>query len=104
MSKRLALSVPSTANPVWANASVACAAASDIWSSAVIDRLPMSSQAAIYGGTAGLAFDPCYHQACSGVLTSSAPVNSPSLGAVSTERRFRFALAAKGNLGTDKLA
>ena len=21
-------------------------------------------QAAIYGGTAGLAYDPCYHQAC----------------------------------------
>ena len=25
-------------------------------------RLP--AQAAIYGGTAGIAYDPCYHQAC----------------------------------------
>ena len=23
-----------------------------------------AAQAAIYGGTAGLAYDPCYHQAC----------------------------------------
>jgi hypothetical protein len=41
----LPLSVPWTAEVVWANVSVACAVASDIWSSAVLDRLVMSSPA-----------------------------------------------------------
>ena len=41
----LPLSVPSMAELVIANASVACAAASDIWSSAVFERLTNVSQA-----------------------------------------------------------
>jgi Zn-dependent M28 family amino/carboxypeptidase len=28
------------------------------------EELKTEEQAAIYGGTAGVAFDPCYHQAC----------------------------------------
>ncbi len=31
-----------------------------------------SSQAAIYGGTAGIAYDPCYHQACDNFANNSA--------------------------------
>jgi hypothetical protein len=56
------LSVPCTAEVVWANA---------------------SAEVSIYGGVAGEQYDPCYHAACdtfAGVLTPSAPVNVPPAG------------------------
>jgi hypothetical protein len=32
-----------------------------------------AQQAAVYGGTAGVAYDPCYHAACDTIANTSSP-------------------------------
>ncbi|MET0410495.1 MAG: M28 family peptidase, partial [Polyangiaceae bacterium] len=38
------------------------------------EELKTESEAALFGGTAGLALDPCYHQACDGIDNVSEPI------------------------------
>jgi len=58
-------------------------------------------EAAIYGGTAGLAYDPCYHQACDTIdnLSSTALDQMPDAAAHAT---LVFAMTKSAIEGTDK--
>jgi Zn-dependent M28 family amino/carboxypeptidase len=60
-----------------------------------------AEQAAIYGGTAGLALDPCYHQACDDIdnLSTDALDEMSDAAAHAT---LTFALTKSAVQGTDK--
>jgi Zn-dependent M28 family amino/carboxypeptidase len=59
-----------------------------------------AAQAAVYGGTAGLAYDPCYHQACDTIknLSSTALDQMSDAAAHAT---LLFAMSASSVSGTD---
>ncbi|WP_268760677.1 hypothetical protein [Arthrobacter sp. Soil762] len=38
------------------------------------EGIKTDAQAAIFGGTAGVAYDPCYHQACDDITNLDATV------------------------------
>ena len=56
-----------------------------------------AAQAAIYGGTAGVAYDPCYHQACDTFANNNDEVlalNSDAVAACHAEVRHEHAAAS----------
>jgi Zn-dependent M28 family amino/carboxypeptidase len=59
------------------------------------------AQAGIYGGTAGIAYDPCYHQACDGIgnLSNTALDQMSDAAAHAT---LLFAMTKSSVNGTDK--
>ena len=61
------------------------------------EDLKTAEQAAKWGGTAGVAFDPCYHQACD----TFANVNTVALDEM-TDAILTFAMTSSAVQGTDK--
>jgi Zn-dependent M28 family amino/carboxypeptidase len=65
------------------------------------EGIKTAAQAAIYGGTAGLAFDPCYHLACDTI----ANVNDTALDQMSdatVHATIAFAQTTSAVSGTEK--
>ena len=65
------------------------------------EGIKSASQAAVFGGTAGLAFDPCYHQACD----TFANLNDVALDQMSdaiAHGTLTFAKTTSAVQGTDK--
>ncbi len=58
-------------------------------------------QAAIYGGTAGLAYDPCYHQACD-TITNLSNTALDQMSDATAHATLTFALTTSAVQGTDK--
>jgi Zn-dependent M28 family amino/carboxypeptidase len=63
-----------------------------------------AEQAAIYGGTAGIAFDPCYHQACDdiGNITANSMTALDQMSDASAHATLTFAQTGSAVEGTDK--
>jgi hypothetical protein len=65
------------------------------------EEIKTPEQAAIYGGTAGVAYDPCYHQACDGIKN----VNTMALEQLAdgaAHATLAFAQTTSAVSGTDK--
>ena len=60
-----------------------------------------AEQAAIYGGTAGLAYDPCYHQACDTIANLST-VALDQMSDAAAHATLTFAQTTSAIEGTDK--
>jgi Zn-dependent M28 family amino/carboxypeptidase len=60
-----------------------------------------AEEAAIYGGTAGLAYDPCYHQACDDIDNYSAVALS-QMSDAAAHATLTFAQTTSAVEGTDK--
>jgi Zn-dependent M28 family amino/carboxypeptidase len=58
-------------------------------------------QAAVYGGTAGLAYDPCYHQACD-TIDNLSMTALDQMSDASAHATLRFAQSGSAVEGTDK--
>jgi len=58
-------------------------------------------EAAIYGGTAGLAYDPCYHQACDTIANLSSTALD-QMSDASAHATLVFAMTKSAIQGTDK--
>ena len=65
------------------------------------EGIKIAEEAAIYGGTAGIAYDPCYHQACDDIdnLSSTALDQMSDAAAHAT---MTFAMTKSAVEGTDK--
>ena len=63
-----------------------------------------AEDAAIYGGTAGLAYDPCYHQACDdiGNITKNSMTALDQMSDASAHATLTFAQSGSAVEGTDK--
>jgi Zn-dependent M28 family amino/carboxypeptidase len=65
------------------------------------EEIKTPEQAAIYGGTAGVAYDPCYHQACDGIKN----INTTALEQLAdgaAHATLAFAQSGSAVSGTDK--
>ena len=65
------------------------------------EGIKTAAQAAVYGGTAGVAYDPCYHQACD----TLANVNTTAIDQMSdaiAHATLVFAMTKSAVSGTDK--
>ena len=60
-----------------------------------------AAQAAIYGGTAGVAYDPCYHQACDTIANLSGTALDQMSDAIA-HSTLVFAMTNSSVSGTDK--
>jgi Zn-dependent M28 family amino/carboxypeptidase len=60
-----------------------------------------AAQAAIYGGTAGLAYDPCYHQACDTIANLSSTALDQMSDAVA-HATLAFAMTTSAVSGTER--
>jgi Zn-dependent M28 family amino/carboxypeptidase len=60
-----------------------------------------AEQAAIYGGTAGLAYDPCYHQACDTIANLSSTALD-QMSDATAHATLVFAMTKSAVEGTDK--
>jgi Zn-dependent M28 family amino/carboxypeptidase len=60
-----------------------------------------AEQAAIYGGTAGLAYDPCYHQACDTIMNLSNTALD-QMSDAAAHATLTFAQTTSAIEGTDK--
>jgi Zn-dependent M28 family amino/carboxypeptidase len=65
------------------------------------EEIKTAEQAAVYGGTAGIAYDPCYHQACDEIgnvnLTSL-----EELGDATADAVLQFAMTSSAVKGTSR--
>jgi Zn-dependent M28 family amino/carboxypeptidase len=65
------------------------------------EGIKTAAQAAIYGGTAGVAYDPCYHQACDTIANLSSTALDQMSDAIA-HSTLVFALTKSSVSGTDK--
>ncbi|MGH3045379.1 MAG: M28 family metallopeptidase [Gaiellaceae bacterium] len=65
------------------------------------EGIKTAAQAAIYGGTAGVAYDPCYHQACDTIANLSQTALDQMSDAIA-HSTLVFALTKSSVSGTDK--
>jgi Zn-dependent M28 family amino/carboxypeptidase len=65
------------------------------------EGIKTAEQVAIYGGTAGIAFDPCYHQACDTDANYSGPGLDQMSDAIA-HATLTFAMTTSAVNGTDK--
>jgi Zn-dependent M28 family amino/carboxypeptidase len=65
------------------------------------EGIKTAEQAAIYGGTAGIAYDPCYHQACDTIANVSTTAIDQMSDAIA-HSTLVFALTKSSVSGTDK--
>ncbi len=65
------------------------------------EGIKTAAQAAIYGGTAGVAYDPCYHQACDTIANLSGTALDQMSDAIA-HSTLVFALTKSSVSGTDK--
>ncbi|HET6695709.1 MAG TPA: M28 family metallopeptidase [Gaiellaceae bacterium] len=65
------------------------------------EGIKTAAQAAVYGGTAGVAYDPCYHQACDTIANLSSTALDQMSDAIA-HSTLVFALTKSSVSGTDK--
>ena len=65
------------------------------------EGIKIAEEAAIYGGTAGIAYDPCYHQACDDIDNLSSTALDQMSDAVA-HATMTFAMTKSAVEGTDK--
>ncbi|HXV56906.1 MAG TPA: M28 family peptidase [Gaiellaceae bacterium] len=65
------------------------------------EGIKTAEQAAVYGGTAGLAYDPCYHQACDTIANVSTTAIDQMSDAIA-HSTLLFAMTKSSVNGTDK--
>ena len=65
------------------------------------EGIKTAAQAAIYGGTAGVAYDPCYHQACDTIANLSSTALDQMSDAIA-HSTLVFAMTNSSVSGTDK--
>jgi Zn-dependent M28 family amino/carboxypeptidase len=65
------------------------------------EEIMSAEQAAIYGGTAGLAFDPCYHQACD-TFANNSDTALDQMTDAAAHAALTFAMSTSSVNGTDK--
>jgi Zn-dependent M28 family amino/carboxypeptidase len=65
------------------------------------EGIKTAAQAAIYGGTAGVAYDPCYHQACDTIANLSGTALDQMSDAIA-HSTLVFAMTKSAVSGTDK--
>jgi Zn-dependent M28 family amino/carboxypeptidase len=65
------------------------------------EGIKTAAQAAIYGGTAGVAYDPCYHQACDTIANLSGTALDQMSDAIA-HSTLVFAMTNSSVSGTDK--
>jgi Zn-dependent M28 family amino/carboxypeptidase len=65
------------------------------------EGIKTAEQAAIYGGTAGLAYDPCYHQACDTIANLS-NIALDQMSDAAAHATLTFAQTTSAIEGTDK--
>jgi Zn-dependent M28 family amino/carboxypeptidase len=65
------------------------------------EGIKTAAQAAVYGGTAGLAYDPCYHQACDTFANNSA-TGLDQMADAAAHATLTFAMTTSAVNGTDK--
>ena len=65
------------------------------------EGIKTAEEAAIYGGTAGIAYDPCYHQACDDIDNLSSTALDQMSDAVA-HATMTFAMTKSAVEGTDK--
>ena len=75
------------------------------WVFAGAEEIKTADQAAKWGGTAGVAFDPCYHQACNTFTNTDAELPLVALDEMSdaiAHAILTFAMSSSAVQGTDK--
>ena len=65
------------------------------------EGIKTAGEAAIYGGTAGEAYDPCYHQACDDISNPS-PVALDQFSDAAADAVFQFAMTTSAVNGSGK--
>jgi Zn-dependent M28 family amino/carboxypeptidase len=65
------------------------------------EDIKTAAQAAIYGGTAGVAYDPCYHAACDDIANISGQALD-EMSDAAAHAVFAFAMTTSAVNGTDK--
>jgi Zn-dependent M28 family amino/carboxypeptidase len=65
------------------------------------EGIKTATQAAVYGGTAGVAYDPCYHQACDTIANLSSTALDQMSDAIA-HSTLVFAMTNSAVSGTDK--
>ena len=63
--------------------------------------LKTPEEAAVYGGTAGIAYDPCYHQACDDFDNNSNDALD-ELGDAAADSVLQFAMTTSAVKGTSR--
>ena len=65
------------------------------------EEIKTPAQAAVYGGTAGIAYDPCYHQACDD-LDNVNLASLDELGDAAADAVLQFAMTSSAVKGTSR--
>jgi Zn-dependent M28 family amino/carboxypeptidase len=65
------------------------------------EGIKTAAQAAIYGGTAGIAYDPCYHQACD-TINNLSNTALDQMSDATAHGTLMFAQTTSAVQGTDK--
>ncbi len=65
------------------------------------EGIKTAAQAAVYGGTAGAAYDPCYHQACDTITNLSSTALS-QMSDAAAHATLTFAMTSSSVNGTDQ--
>jgi Zn-dependent M28 family amino/carboxypeptidase len=65
------------------------------------EGIKTAAEAAVYGGTAGVAYDHCYHQACDDI-TNPNPVAINQFSDAAADAVFQFAMTTSSVNGTGK--
>jgi Zn-dependent M28 family amino/carboxypeptidase len=65
------------------------------------EGIKTEAQAAVYGGTAGVAYDPCYHQACD-TFKNNSDTALDQMSDAAAHSVLTFAMTSSAVNGTDK--
>jgi Zn-dependent M28 family amino/carboxypeptidase len=65
------------------------------------EGIKTAEEAAVYGGTAGIAYDPCYHQACD-TIDNLSPTALDQMSDAAAHATLTFAQTTSAIEGTDK--
>jgi Zn-dependent M28 family amino/carboxypeptidase len=65
------------------------------------EDIKTAEQAAVYGGTAGLAYDPCYHQACD-TYANNSDTGLDQMSDAAADAVLQFAMTTSAVKGTSK--
>ena len=61
-----------------------------------------AAQAAVYGGTAGVAYDPCYHEACDIYPSNVSSTVLDQMADATADATLQFAMTTSSTSGTGK--
>jgi Zn-dependent M28 family amino/carboxypeptidase len=66
------------------------------------EGIKTAAEAAVYGGTAGIAYDPCYHQACDTYPTNLNDTALDQMSDATADAVLQFAMTSSSVGGTGK--